>query len=290
MYNVKASEKKEENLIDNENLGKLMKYDAVTDTTTEVNMDEIKEILNSKSNYKSSNDSLYCEGYSSQGTMSNIFNHTQSLSLVDNLQRVPNVNVFPYTAICKIQHSKGTGSGVLVGKNVLLTAAHVVYDEDNNNQKFEGWLAKSGFSNHSFKDKSGWSQVYYYDNWMQTHNWQADLAICILNDPIGDGCYMGFQNLGDSLLNSLPGVTSVGYPKERESAMHPYYSKGKVKSTSNYYFTTDCYCTEGLSGGPMINDETGFVLGINQGRDMLNTSQRTMRITSDVFNLLSSLR
>lgn len=268
---------------------KILKYDATTDTTTEVNIEELKKELRINANLRTTNNSLTLEGYNPSGITVNVFNQMNTLSLIDNLQRVSDVNVFPYNTICRVNHVGGGGSGVLVGKNILITAAHVVYDDNNN--PYANWVAQAGFNtNHSLAD-SGWSQVYYYENWMSNHSWQYDIAICVLNENIGEQVgFMGFQYLGDSILSNLPGVTAVGYPEERDASMHQYYSKGNVKSTANSYFTTDCYTSKGMSGGPMINDETGFVLGVVQGTDVFSTSQRTSRITSDLFSLLSSLR
>ena len=272
----------------NDSKPKIMKYDATTNTTTEVNMDEIKKELNAKNSTNNSQLSLSYDGYNPLGLPYYSFNGNEnSLLLVDNLQKVNNVNVFPYNTICRINYNGGSGTGVLLGRNFLLTAAHVVFDKNNN--KFENWIAGAGSSNFQAIASSGWSQVYYYENWV--NNWKYDIAICVLNEPIGiDVGYMGFQLLGDSILSSLPGVTSVGYPEEREATKYQYYSKGHVKNVAYSYFTTDCYTCHGMSGGPIINDETGHVLGVTQGRDVLNTSQRTSRISSDIYNILASLR
>lgn len=62
---------------------------------------------------------------------------------------VTNTNEFPYKAICQLQYGeegepKGSATGALVGYKVLLTAAHCVFDKDNNDEKFPNWIAYAG--------------------------------------------------------------------------------------------------------------------------------------------------
>ena len=115
--------------------GRLMKYDKETNTTTEVDMSEVLNTLNNrpKSNYIS-------KDIVSIGESTNIINENYPQPLLtDNRVAVGSmINNFPYSAICRINYNGGNGTGVLVGPNLVLTAAHVVFDK-NNNLKFNGY-------------------------------------------------------------------------------------------------------------------------------------------------------
>lgn len=271
--------------------GRLMKYDKETNTTTEVDMSEVLNTLNNrpKSNYIS-------KDIVSIGESTNIINENYPQPLLtDNRVAVGSmINNFPYSAICRINYNGGNGTGVLVGPNLVLTAAHVVFDKNNNNAKFEYWIAQPKVAgNGSSNTHVGWTQVYYYENWMNNHNWEYDIAICVLGENLGSNPeyqYMHLQYLSDDLLKSLPAIRAVGYADDLQGSFHQYYSDGKVNSVSTYGFTTSCYTSHGMSGGPVINLETGLLLGVTQGADGLALNQRTARITLDMYNLIISLR
>lgn len=113
---------------------KIMKYDAKTDETTEVDMDEIKQILaNSKeesetsNNIHTANDLKYT---------SKLFQQVMPMSTGSAIK----------DAVCKVKSSGGEASAILVGKKVALTAAHCVWDTKTKNQ-FNNFTLYPGYDN-----------------------------------------------------------------------------------------------------------------------------------------------
>ncbi len=67
------------------------------------------------------------------------------------------------------------GSGALVGKNLLLTAAHCVFDKYNNNATYTEWKALPGYNNGMLNNlASGWATVYYSNAWLSGHDHEYD--------------------------------------------------------------------------------------------------------------------
>lgn len=184
---VSATEKIEDM---EETMDIIMKYDAKTNTTSEVNKEELEAALTHSLQTTNS-----IEAYIPRSTKGNM--RASSGTRVDT-------SSFPYRAICKItaHNNKGDlieGSGVLVGRNLLLTAAHCVYDTDNNNAIFGDWKAAPGFNNSLYRGQvSGWATVYYSSAWMSGHSYQYDWALCVMEkEDIGDYTgYLGAQVYG----------------------------------------------------------------------------------------------
>jgi len=124
---------------------KILKYDVKTNTTTEVDMDEIKQILNSKgtSSYNDSSTSSYIPNRKLIDC-SNILN-PYSVMRTSYYTLINNTSVYPYSTIGKITCSGGSGSGTIIGSNVAITVAHIVMDGDCN--FYSDWQIMPGYNN-----------------------------------------------------------------------------------------------------------------------------------------------
>lgn len=194
----------EEEIIDKEETSyveeKIMEYDAKTGITKEVDIEELRQmstILRSKNE----NNSLSAESIEPSKEykeyMSKYFSKGPNYSLLSsdttNREIVGNTTILPYSAVCKLYYSDpsassglGRASGTLVAKNAVLTSAHCVFDQKNNNAKFENWVAHPAFNGAPYKDlTSGWSKVYYSSKWTSTHSYEYDWALCILEQSLG---------------------------------------------------------------------------------------------------------
>lgn len=132
--------KEEVELVNSTEEEKILKYDAKTNTTTEVDMDEIKQILNSKST-RSYNDSTT----SSYIPNEKLIDRSSMLSPRSTYMRIDNTSVFPYSTIGKITCSGGSGSGTIIGKNIAITVAHVVMDDNCN--FYTDWKIMPAYNN-----------------------------------------------------------------------------------------------------------------------------------------------
>ena len=122
-----------------------------------------------------------------------------------------NDDSFPYSAVTYILSKWGeysaTGSGFIIGKSDVLTAAHVIYDST------KGGLANEIFVYPSFDQNDILNEVYspidvnYYDNF----------------DPNGDGYILA----GDGKVSSLAGTeTDIAHLKFAENIESKYGSFG----------------------------------------------------------------
>ena len=93
------------------------------------------------------------------------------------------------TRLCRIVvNGLDTGTGFLVGPNLMITAAHVVYDENNNVNGIDIYPGYDyGPYNNNYDYKSGWQQIYAYPVWLENHDNRAyDLAVIELDWNMGD--------------------------------------------------------------------------------------------------------
>lgn len=184
----------------------------------------------------------------------------------------------PYRTVCYIEcewsdGSSTRGSGVVVGLNDVLTAAHVVYDATRGGYATSVVITPAA-------DVDAWgsviSQPYgqftgQFTLAVRTGNWDADgdglltqaeaqydLALIGLDSEIGD--YVGWS--GWWATSSDIYGTMVGYPAS-ETGMMAEYVYGDA---SAYYgvFNIDSRLGAGASGGPLFyTDENGsYVVGV----------------------------
>lgn len=189
-YNPKEISEEMEKEDSNYEEDKIMKYDAKTGKTTEVNMEELTQKA-SKFIKVNPDNSLSIDSIEPLFISNSNYKIPSYSTYSASRDRITNTTIPPYSAICRIKYKKDgrsfIGSGTLVSSNVVLTAAHCVFDEENNNAKFADWEAQPGYNNHTYKGlSSGWSQVYYSNNWFSKHSYEDDWAVCVLNEDLGD--------------------------------------------------------------------------------------------------------
>lgn len=192
-YKVDATEQAELDYpvnVDFNSQEKIMKYDAITNETTEVDMEELRAVISSKYNVRNSNEYVL-DAYSPYMESSSA--NTMIQPLATGMDIVIDTSIRPYITTCKITYSGGDlGTASIVGPNVGLTAAHCVFDKDNNNAVYKNWTIYPGYNEKISGDTKyygtpcGWSQVYYSSNWMSEHNYKDDWAICVLQSDVGN--------------------------------------------------------------------------------------------------------
>jgi V8-like Glu-specific endopeptidase len=302
-YNVEATNSEQTNITLNEILNteeKIMKYDAITNKTTEVDVEELKEIVtlqsnkNAEDNYSltSYNPSLNSEVYSSKIPL-------VSLSSATTAERITNTSGFPYKVTCRVtsnDNNGGThyGTASIVGPNAAITAAHCVFDSSNGNAVLRNWTLYPGYNGGTYYGTAtGWSQVYYSSTWMNNHSYEYDWAICVLQSDVGNqiGWY-GVQSYGtNSEMNNLP-VRVLGYPADPNygfDSRYQYQTGEKITSVYNNYFRYSAWTFGGFSGGPIIRSDN-YIVGVHYGVSGIGDQPTGVRITQNMIDIIRSLR
>lgn len=252
--NIDESEATKESKIENME-EKIIKYDATTGETTEVNLEELKEkinLLNAISNEEFNGTKGY-DPYSKLYLENN--DQINPHVMVDSFfTRVDNISKFPHRVTCRLIIDGGMsyGSGFLVGPNVMLTAAHCVYNKEKDNEPRQ-FRVYPGYDDGAYNGYScEWQAIYRSNIWLETHDREYDWALVELKEDLGnkigwDGTISFSSN---SSLENLS-VKMIGYPKDFDLGKRQYYSEGKINDVFSKHFITSTGNKGGMSGGPI---------------------------------------
>ncbi|MCI8362026.1 MAG: hypothetical protein HFJ41_02615 [Clostridia bacterium] len=173
---------------------KIMKYDVRSDETTEVDIQELRQII-SRKNY--STNISHTEGYIPSKYIQSSLpkKETTAFFSSDSAQRITNTSVYPYIQTCRIKAYDGSvdeghaiyGTASIVGPKAALTCAHCVFNDKKSNTKYLNWTIYPGYNNGTYYGTAcGWDTVYYSNTWMETHDYEYDWAICVLQSDVGN--------------------------------------------------------------------------------------------------------
>ncbi len=158
--------------------------------------------------------------------------------------------------------SMAVGSGVMVGRNDVLTAAHLLYSEEHGGYAVfvEATAARDGEIK-PYGVSYGVESV-VSDEWINGEDYGEDWGLITLNSAIGD--YTGYVNIAtysDSL--SFENVFSMGYPGDLKDGNSLYYTDGSIDSIQDnellFFDDMDAYAGQSGSG---IFDYNGDELGV----------------------------
>lgn len=151
------------------------------------------------------------------------------------------------------------GSAVLIGDDILLTAAHNIYFHASNKPWTTSLQFYPGFDDGpGGQDLGVWSANYFYvpDAWVSDENWECDYAFVRLasknKERAGDVTkhFFGVGNFPD-----IAARWSVfGYPVtgSENNEMYGVTAPGQIESEKSADFFVSSSMKEGASGGPWI--------------------------------------
>lgn len=277
---------------------KIMKYDVMTGETTEVDIEELKQVVYSQRNIDESSltsiapyDPILLKG------QNKITNNVVTRD-ANSAQRITDTYSFPNRVTCRIVANDSSGNTIfgtaaIVGPSTGLTAAHCVFDVNDNNAVYSNWTIYPGYNNGTYYGTAcGWSQVYYSSEWMNSHSDQYDWAICVLQSDVGNQLgWFGTQSYGtNSELNNTE-VSVLGYPCDTNygfiwDARYQYETGERITSVGTRYFRYSAWTFGGFSGGPIKRNDN-YIVGIHYGL-VWNTSTG-VRITQEMIDIIRSL-
>lgn len=157
-------------------------------------------------------------------------------------------NNYPWSTIGKLYMGGYSCTGTLIGRNLVLTAAHCIVDEKTG--KIYDTPIEFYPNMVNGKAKTSSYAIYAtYGGAYPTYDY-ADWAILELQDPLGDQYgYMGVQDKIDTLPFL---VHSVGYSGDFDQGLTAGVHLGCSIHEANYLYNHDCDQTGGSSGGPMF--------------------------------------
>lgn len=177
----------------------------------------------------------------------------------DDRNIITDTTLSPYRAVCFVETTFGNttyrGSGILVAGNVLLTASHLIYSNDDG-----GWATSvsvyPGYDNgYAPYGNASWTKA-TIGNFFNTNDSNDDWAVVTLNKDFSSTT--GYYGLSAELSVNSP-VTLLSYPGDMNSYM--VSSSDKVTELFTYKFNHKCDLVGGSSGGALI-DSNFKVVGV----------------------------
>ncbi len=203
---------------------------------------------------------------------------------LDNRKAVTDITKLPYSAICVISSDFGQGTGAFIGKNLILTAAHNLLNENGKETTTISIVA--GAAGHSAMLRTPTISSFHYCELAGTELFTDgnDFAIIVLEDCVDNRIgYLHMKALSDADLSSLTEVTVAGYPGDKCDANVGYLlfeSTAKAKSEPNSMISYELDTYYGESGAPVwfVKDNEYYTIGVHVRSD--KHSNWATRLTS----------
>ena len=175
----------------------------------------------------------------------------------------------PYEAVCNLKTYWDTngdgvsdytsgGSGCMIGRRLLVTAAHVIYNDNRGGKciRVDVYPAQMRYYT-PFVCKA--TKMYVSADYRKNITCE-DWGFVILDEHIGDQTgWLELRNCSDSKMLGTD-VSVIGYPQGKDDKrITMWRSDGNVISEHTDVLRYDCDTTGGCSGGPVIDSEDKIV-------------------------------
>lgn len=209
---------------------------------------------------------------------------------------------YKYCCIISSRFPDGTtmqSSGILLGKDVVLTSAHGVYNHDHGGNSNSIIICVGAYYNSAGKlivqqGTTNRKQLVMKRSWIDDQKDTSDWALIILEDKYILNSYPTYGYAPDYTKAVDRTIDLVGYPGEKF-----VFSQGKITGTTDYkwddrykgLWTTSASSSGGMSGGPMFDVQTGAIIGIVKGKSapFLGSNVCTP-ITEDLSNIIKEYK
>ena len=211
------------------------------------------------------------------------------------LEPIDYPNEFPFNGIGFIRTTRSTGnvttaSGIVVGRNLVLTSAHVIHDYQSGYGDARQIDFYAGYDyNGNSLDSSSATAYYVSTGWNESEDINYDWALIELSDSMNSSLVSVLPCQVKSMLNKT--VMTVGYPSTFHggSGASQGISEGEVFYQTSLYMRSRAEGDYGSSGGAFldINDGNFVVVGVTSGGNALGQLGGP-RINSTIVNLINS--
>lgn len=225
-----------------------------------------------------------------QGNNLTINKHENDEAIVgqDDRKIVEDINKSPYKSIVSIntyidESTYYSGTGFMIDDYAVLTAAHVV-TSDNKDEDIKKIIVNAGYKERKPTiDIARVIKIYVMPEWINTQNRNYDMALLILDKPLGKK--IGKLKIVDkSALNELN--TTSGYPAKKNKNIrigNQYFTSGKIVyiTQNKLYYNLD---TEGGQSGSPIFNTNNDVIAIHAAGFLNNSDYKFnigVRLSSD---------
>lgn len=296
----------------------ILRHDMGTKQTELLSFDDMFDlssatgtIMNMMENISTEDNTLSANDFTIENEGSDV---AMPLGIIDgdNRQHIADEDVSqePYNSICLLKLLENgipkRGTGFLIGPNVMLTAAHNVYTDRNNDgvnnfiDEIVVYVAAQTASNNvdpcsSYNDVNV-EECYLLQSYCDlagldgVDKYNYDWAICILNTDIGN--QVGWFDISitpDNIVNNQ--ISILGYPDDKSGneAFDMFRSTGIVQSVIQNIIIHEADTVSGNSGSPVFvaNDNSYTVKGIHTaGGTTINGATKITLLTYTIAMIL----
>ena len=213
----------------------------------------------------------------------------------NDLIKIENTLQYPYSTSAYVEaefngmNASFRGSASFVKDNILITAAHVVYDRNSRTEADSVYVIPAATPNENPVGKIKVKEVRYLKEFQNTASNELttyDLAVLILEEPIG--AQLGTLGLPNNLGNlEGTGATITGYPAVNSDKQMYTDSKDIVKDTGDFLkYQID---TLGGASGAGVYDSSFRLIGVHVSGNSAGQMNYAVKLNEKALSFIYSV-